>query len=125
MINLRHIGLQVHTNDVNAFYIDILNGKLEGNHKIKEEQGARLFAIRKSVIIKYLKIGNTVFELFLYDQTNAPSFHHICLETAHPELIFKKAVERGFDGRSMRGGEKITYFIKDHSGNTFELKPKV
>lgn len=122
MTHLKHIGFQILPEDLMNFYVEILNGKIEGFNKIPSHQSARIFKLNRSVSINYIKIGDLTLELFLTSQMNYLSYQHICLEMLHPELVFKSAVERGFDGYSSNSPGKENYFIKDKAGNLFELK---
>ncbi len=119
---IKHIGLQVKEKDIEVFYKTLLNGKINGSFVLQQDLAIAIFNIKQSAKVVYLKCEDVEFELFVNNNTNPPTFQHVCLQRKDAEEIYKKAVSKGYRTYIHKKSDKETYFIKDKMNNIFELK---
>ena len=63
-----------------------------------------------------------VLEVFLLDEPLKKGFNHICFSVADREGLVKIAGQNDYEIIRIERDYSDLIFIKDHSGNTFEMK---
>ena len=119
---MKHIGLQVSEKDINLFYKNILNGKINQSFVLKQYLANTIFNIKKSVKVIHVECEDVEFELFVHDNTCLDTFQHICLQRKDAREIYNNALVNGYWTYIHIRNNKETYFIRDNSNNIFELK---
>ncbi len=122
MNNILHIGLPIIEKDIDSFYTDILNCKIERTFNLQSEDSFAIFGIKEEVRILYTSCSGIEFELFIDGKIKSPTFGHICFQSSEAERIVEKAVEKGFPTFIRKRNLKETYFISDSNHNLFEIK---
>ena len=122
---VRHIALNIAKNDLNEFYVEILKGEIIGHFDLVKEDAIRIFDIHKSVDVYYVKYEDFELELFVYPNSVRATFNHLCIAMSDCRGIYKDAKKQNFWTFVRTNNDKETYFIKDKSGNMFELKGKI
>jgi catechol 2,3-dioxygenase-like lactoylglutathione lyase family enzyme len=118
-----HSALSITTpEDVDNFYQDIL-----GMEKVKEtvlpgSLANDIFGINRDASVFLCRNEQIFLELFVTDLPQAQNFNHICLAFDDRKSIFEKAQQRGFTCIYKQKENSELFFIKDKSGNVFELK---
>ncbi len=119
---LLHIGLHIIENDIESFYTNVLDCKIERTFSLQAEATFPIFNINKEVKIFYVNCNGIEFELFIGDKIDSPTFGHVCIQSSDAEKIFEKAKLMGYHTFIRKRNSKETYFIKDSNQNLFEIK---
>ena len=122
---LKHIALDIDRKDLNDFYVEILEGEIIGHFDLAKEDAIRIFNIHMSVEVYYVKYEDFELELFVNPNSAKATFNHLCIETSDSPEIYKAAQEQSFWTFIRKNNNRETYFIKDKSGNMFEMKTKI
>jgi len=123
--NLMHIGLSVIEKDVDEFYIGVMNGTVIKSFELPNEESYLIFKIKKDVKIVYVLFEGIVWELFINDKYQLPTFSHVCFQSDQIEDIVERAKLKGYSTHKRNNNIRETYFISDSNFNLFEIKTKV
>ncbi len=123
-MKLEHIAITItHLEDIQNFYIDILGMNNTRNFILSSELALRIFNIKKEVNVFLLQSDEFYFELFLTDKQTQVNCNHLCLSFTNLEIILNKAKKRHYEIiQIQRNSTHDLIFLKDQSGNLFELK---
>lgn len=123
-VKLSHIGLNIQgKEELVDFYQNILGFHLEHRFDIKLSLATNIFGIRKQVEVFLYSNENMQLELFVYPKKTKLFFTHICIEVTDREIIAKKCEHAGYKvTRIKRNDKPDILFIRDKTGNIFELK---
>lgn len=119
---IKHIGINVVENDIETFYIDLLEGTIIKTFKLNPEIVSKIFNYNQEIELIVVKYDTIEFELFLHSMRQFTSFSHICIQSYQAEKIAKKAKNKGFPSLTLQNNNKESYFISDHNYNLFEIK---
>ncbi|MFO8164403.1 MAG: VOC family protein [Desulfatiglandales bacterium] len=119
-----HIGITINEqSDIQAFYKDLLGMQEIKKFDLYEDLSEKIFGIRSPVQVTHVSSNDLLIELFLTDKRQKPVFNHICISVQNRETLIKKAQSMGFSVTNIKRESKDDLlFIKDNSGNTFEIK---
>jgi len=120
--SLLHIGLHVLEEDVQKFYLDILNCEPKNNFTIQAEDAFLIFGISREVRVQLVSSGGIELELFIDDIKKTFTFGHICFRSTDAERIIVNASEKGYHTFIRKRNSNETYFISDSNQNLFEIK---
>ena len=123
---LEHIGITINVeSDIQAFYKELLGLKEVKKFDLYKELSEKLFGISNTVPVTHLSSDNLLIELFLTDKKQNPVYNHICISVQDRDNIIKKAKSMGFSVTNIkRESRDDLLFIKDKSGNIFEIKSR-
>ena len=121
---LEHIGITINKeSDIQFFYKDLLGLKEVSKFDLNEDLSGKLFGISNTVSITLLSKDDFLVELFLTDKKHNPIYNHICISIRNRDNIIKKATSLEFTVVDIKRESKDDLvFIKDNSGNIFEVK---
>ncbi len=121
---LKHIGLNINQKtDISLFYKNILGFSENGRFELKKELSKMLFNIDNKPEVFLLNKEHLVLELFLINERSKLLYGHLCIEVADRKAIAQKAREKGYFVNIIERKDKDDIcFIRDRSGNIFELK---
>lgn len=119
---LKHIGLQVSQNDFEELYANIFNGEERFSFMLEEEIGKAVFDIGKRIKVVFMMIGEVEIEFFIHEKEPERTYNHICMTIPDPKKVYEKAMKSGYWTFQRCSNDKETYFVRDNSGNMFELK---
>ncbi len=124
---LKHIGISVNEkNEIEKFYKEILNFEIDYDFVIESHIAKQIFNIEKAIPVFVIKNKDLVLEVFVVNEKIKSTFNHICLELENRDEIIKKVKKDNYFCDKIKSKNKgETYFVKDKSGNLFELKEKV
>jgi len=119
-----HIGITINEqSDIQAFYKDLLGMKQVSRFDIHEGLSEKIFDIQSPVQVTHFSSDDLLVELFLTDKRQKPVYNHICISVQSRDNIIKKAKSMGFSVTKIeRESKDYLLFIKDNSGNMFEIK---
>ena len=123
--SIEHVALQnKNKNDAIVFYRDVLDLSLIKSFSLNEELSKSIFSINKSVEVLVFEGDNSKFEIFISNINLNLNFNHICIIIDDVEGFFMKCNKNNIKPYKVVKGEKELLFIRDHSGNLFEIKNK-
>ena len=120
---LKHIGLTINNkSDIQFFYRDLLRLEEVRQFDLYQDLSEQLFDISATPSVTLLANDTMTIELFLSDIKQEPVYNHVCLAIPDREQIINQARAAGFPVIIVtRESRDDLVFIKDSSGNTFEI----
>ena len=125
-MNLEHVALNItDPEEIESFYCEIL-GMSEIRHSVLDKNLAReIFGIEKETTVFQLQKNEILLEIFVRPERFENGFSHICISISNREEIANKADQNGYSCVHLKRGNSDMIFIKDNSGNIFELKQRI
>jgi len=122
-MNFEHIALNiVDLKEIESFYCKIL-GMSEIRHFVLDKNLAgEIFGIEKDTTVFQLQKNEILLEVFLIPERFENGFSHLCISISDREEIANKADQNGYSCIRLKRDNSDMIFIKDKSGNIFELK---
>jgi len=119
-----HIGITINEeSDIQDFYKDLLGLKEVKKFDLYKDLSEKIFGISTPVSVTLFSINDFFIELFLTDRKQNSVYNHICISVQNRDNIIKKAKSMGFSITNIeRESRNDLLFIKDNSGNIFEIK---
>jgi len=119
-----HIGITINEeSDIQAFYKDLLGLKEINKFDLFDDLSEKIFGISNTVPVSLFSYDDLLIELFLTDKKQKQVYNHICISVKNRDDIIKKATSMGFPVTKIKRESKdYLLFIKDNSGNIFEIK---
>jgi len=126
-LELNHIALTITTKeDINNFYIDLLGFNFVYENILPNELNEIFFQMKTQTYFCLLEKENIKLELFLKEGHYQPYYNHICFNIRNLDYFCHQAIEKNYEIiRKKRNNKDDLIFLKDHSGNLFELKQKI
>jgi catechol 2,3-dioxygenase-like lactoylglutathione lyase family enzyme len=126
-MKLNHIGLNIQKEEEIAdFYQNILGFHLEHQFDMNLNFSIDIFGVNKQSEAFLCRKENVLLELFIHLGNTTLGYSHICLDVKNRESIVGKCKESGYPViRIERSDKHDLLFIKDKTGNIFELKNEV
>jgi len=123
-MKLTHIGLNVQSKEeLVDFYQNILDFHLDYQFNLDSVLTNKIFGIREQIEIFLYTDENMKLELFVCPEPLKLGFSHICVEVTDRDMIVHKGKIAGYPViRIERNNKPDMLFIRDKSGNVFELQ---
>jgi len=122
-MNLQHIALNiVDIEEINNFFIDVLEMKTVKSFVLKHSLAQKIFNIHKETTVYILQKNNLFFELFVSNEKLKQGFNHICISLKNREELINKSKAAHYEHIRIKREYSDLLFIKDKSGNVFEIK---
>lgn len=122
---LNHIGVFNKNEDQAVrFYGNFLGFRKTREFTVPQELSEQLFSVSEDLKILVFENEGTKIEVFIcaYCSQPSPDFSHSGFLLDNLSDIIEKAPGAGVELITGRTKEKTVYFIKDFSGNLFEIK---
>lgn len=124
-MKLEHIALSISDpEEVRNFYQDILGMTEVKAFTLKKSLAKNIFGLDEEASVFLLQKDNLFLEVFIRQEANKRSFNHICLTVNDRETLFRKAKQKDYECIRIERDTYDLIFIKDRSGNIFEIKEK-
>ena len=124
-MKLEHVALSItDPEDINYFYQDILGMEKVKSFVINKSLANDIFGIDKDAQVFLYQRDQIFFEIFIIDKLHSESFNHVCIAVTDRKSVFETAQEKGYTCTHKQKENSELFFIKDKSGNIFELKDK-
>ncbi len=123
-MKLLHVAVQMEKlEEAHLFFEDILKLKKTREYVLKSDLAEEIFGIKKDFVVYLYALENGYIEVFIGEKPNNTGIAHIALAIKHREEVIKRAKEFGLSiyEKERKGKDTLT-FIKDPSGNLYELK---
>lgn len=123
-MKLNHIGLNIQSKtELLDFYQDILGLKFEYQFELTSDFASKIFGIDNQPEVFHYKNEHINLELFVNPDNSIHGYAHICIEVTDLKSIAAKCEQSGYPViRIKRIDRHDILFIKDKTGNIFELK---
>ena len=122
-MNLEHVALTItDPKEIKNYYHEILGMVEIRNFKLEKDLAREIFGIEKETTIFHLQKDELLLEIFLIPERFENGFSHLCISISDREEIANKAHQNGYACIRLKRGNPDMIFIKDKSGNIFELK---
>lgn len=124
-MKLEHIALSItDPEDIKNFYQDTLGMDKVKDFVLNKSLANDIFGINKDTEVFLLQKELLFFEIFVVDTISTSNFNHICLAVDDRKTVIKHAEQNGYPVICKKRKNSDLIFIKDKSGNIFELKDK-
>ncbi len=122
-MNLNHIALTVSdSKEVHDFYQNILGIDKIQYFILEKDFAKTIFGINKEIRAFFLEKDNICFEIFVSSKQIKHGFNHICISTEDRGKMIDKAINNGYEVIQIKKQPTDLVFIKDKTGNMFEIK---
>ena len=120
---LHHIGIGVNSaEEIKDFYQDILGFQLKYDFPIPAELAEKIFAINENIHAYFVSKDGLALELFVSRHESGKKYDHVCLSVENRDVIIQKAKDKNYECIVIQRENSNLVFIKDKSGNLFEIK---
>ncbi|HKK10343.1 MAG TPA: VOC family protein [Bacteroidales bacterium] len=119
-----HTAIQIRTkSEVEDFYEKILGFECQYDFKLESPLTAKIFGRHQDVQVFNIKRDDVVLELFVDPEIEVhEAYTHVCLKLNKRKEVIAKARKAGYEVIEVARNNGAVYFIKDYSGNMFEIK---
>lgn len=122
---VNHVALQYkYKEDAETFFSKILNIPLSKKSTLNAEFSQKIFGINENVDIQLYDDGVTRFEIFISNASKKPGFEHTSIEIDNEEEFITRCKQHNIQPINIDKQGKKLLFVKDKSGNLFEIKTK-
>ena len=122
-MKLNHIAITItDVSEIEGFYKNLLGMRDVRSFEITKEQVIEIFGIETKITAYQLQKDDLIFEIFVLPQTFEKAFNHICISVPEREELVRKARQDNYDVIRMERKHFDLIFVKDKSGNIFEIK---
>ena len=122
---IKHIALECEDREkAKKFFTEILGLPLTREFEISSELSKSIFGIDDACEIITFDDGNACFELFITKRPHSINYDHVCIEVDEMEGFISHCKNNGIEPIIVPKGEKSLVFVKDFSGNLFEIKER-
>ncbi len=122
-MKLNHIALTVNNlSEIEKFYKGILGMNEIKHFVLKENLARKIFGFEKETPAFLLQKDQLFFEIFVLPEPLDKGFNHICLSFANRNELVNEAKENNYEVIRIERENFDLIFIKDSSGNIFEIK---
>lgn len=123
---LHHVALQyMSKTDMEIFFTKILGLQLEKSFTIDSVLSDKIFGISEDIEIFVYNNEETRFEIFITKQQKPmKNFEHTCIIINNKEDFINRCKQQGLKPNIVDKDGKKLLFLKDFSGNLFEVKER-
>jgi len=122
-MNLEHIAISVnHKDEIKDFYIDILGMEHVRSFALNQELVNDIFGFQTDIPVFLIKKGDLTLEIFVAKQDQNKRINHICFSVQNREELINKVQQKSYELIRIKRTTRDLIFVKDKSGNIFEIK---
>ncbi|MCK4466077.1 MAG: VOC family protein [Bacteroidales bacterium] len=122
-MKLEHIALSISdSEEIKKFYHDILGMNQLRTFNLSKVLANDIFGIDKEPSVYLLQKDELLVEIFVTTKQYKQGFKHICILIKNREELIKKAAQNSYKCIHIKRKKSDLIFIKDKSGNIFEIK---
>jgi catechol 2,3-dioxygenase-like lactoylglutathione lyase family enzyme len=123
---LLHAGLEGDDeNTTDEFYVEVLGMVKKDGFVVPAKLGKSLFGVDKEIEVLIYGKENLELEVFVTGRTQKTAYTHLCIDVDDRKAFVEKCKEHGIEPASGMKVDREIIFIKDLSGNLFEIKEKL
>ncbi len=120
---LQHIGLESRNKETaDRFFVDVLGLKEKKNAILSPELNFAIFGMEGPVEMVVYENEQMSVEVFISGNTVPPSYGHACLVVPNRKMLMERCRTHDLPVVTVQKGDKELLFIRDFSGNLYEIK---
>jgi len=120
-----HVALQCNDKEkIETFFTEVLGLPLKKKFTVSRELSEAIFGIDESVDVEVYGNNETSFEIFITQTEEKSSYGHVCIEIDNKKKFINRCKQYGIIPMVITKGGKNLLFVRDFSGNLFEIKEK-
>ncbi|MFO7829540.1 MAG: VOC family protein [Bacteroidales bacterium] len=124
-MKLEHVAIKVNSSDeIINFYQNMLGMEQVRNFVLDKSLSTKIFGVNENLTVYLMQRDDLVLEIFILKQNQQQLINHLCISIDNREEIIKKIHERDFETIIIEREQSDLVFIKDKSGNIFEIKER-
>ena len=125
-MKLEHIAITINdSREISSFYKGILGMQEVRSFVLNETLSEKIFGIPIETPVYQLKNGELLLEIFVNPKKKENDFNHICFKINDRQTLINKAIAQNYECIQIEREKYNLVFIKDKSGNVFEIKDGV
>ncbi len=122
-MRLEHIALSINSpSEITRFYQNILGLQKQKEFTLSKDLSSAIFCIESDTTVFLMKKDHVVFELFITTEDIVHNFRHVCISVENREIMVNHAIRSSYDVTRIKREFSDLIFIKDKTGNIFEIK---
>jgi catechol 2,3-dioxygenase-like lactoylglutathione lyase family enzyme len=120
---LNHVALECSDMEkAKTFFTIILGMPLMKTFTVSAELSEAIFGIKEHVDVDVYDNEQTRFEVFITKTVKLSGYKHICIEIDDKQTFINRCKTHGIEPMIIQKDGKDLLFVKDFSGNLFEIK---
>ena len=122
---LQHVAINYKDKEkADIFFTKILDLKLKKSFSLTSELSKQIFDTLEQVDVFVYGDNFTVFEVFITKKAVKHTFEHVCIKVNNKNEFIEKCKNYELEPYQINKEEKQLLFVKDFSGNLFEILEK-
>ncbi len=122
---LNHVALQCNDKEmIETFFTEVLGLPIKKKFTVSRELSEAIFGIDESVDVEVYDNNETRFEIFITQTEEKRGYGHVCIEIDNKKEFIDRCKQHGIKPMVITKGGKNLLFVRDFSGNLFEIKEK-
>jgi catechol 2,3-dioxygenase-like lactoylglutathione lyase family enzyme len=122
---LNHVALQCNDKEkVETFFTEVLGLPIKKKFTVSRELSGAIFGIDECVDVEVYDNNETRFEIFITQTEEKRGYGHVCIEIDNKKEFIDRCKQYGIKPMFITKGGKNLLFVRDFSGNLFEIKEK-
>jgi hypothetical protein len=109
------------------FYQDLLHADFVKEFNISKSLIKQIFSVnldQEQISVIVFKAENIIFEIFISKMILQKSFNHVCISVKNLPTFIEECQSMNVPVLKIPKDNKTLIFVKDFSGNLFEIKEK-
>jgi len=120
---LNHVALQCNDKEkVETFFTEVLGLPIKKKFTVSRELSEAIFDIDESVDVEVYDNNETRFEIFITQIEEKRGYGHVCIEIDNKKEFIDRCKQYDIKPMVITKGGKNLLFVRDFSGNLFEIK---
>jgi catechol 2,3-dioxygenase-like lactoylglutathione lyase family enzyme len=120
---MNHVALQCSDRAAaQRFFTDVLDIPRQRSFSLSPETAQAIFGSPEEIQIDVYDNGLLKIEVFITASKQASTYTHVCLEVASKQTFITRCLHHNIQPLIIHKDNKELLFIKDFSGNLYEIK---
>ena len=122
-VSTKHVALQYTSKEkADIFFKEILGLDFLKKFKLSEELSQQIFDKSEEVDVFVYSNEESVFEIFITPSKTEYIFNHVCIKVPDKDQFIKDCENNNLKPFFVEKGDKKLLFVRDYSGNLYEIK---
>jgi len=122
-MKLNHIAITItDVSEIEGFYKNLLGMKDIKQFTLNQNLAKNIFGLKNETTAYLLQKDDLFFEVFVLPESFEKGFNHICISVPDREKLIGQAMQNNYAVTRIEREHFDLIFIKDKSGNIFEIK---